>query len=62
MDKAINQLGVDSLMATEIQMLLDTQLGLSVSILELIGDSTIRVLANQSLKSLKLDEQLSMVS
>jgi NADP-dependent 3-hydroxy acid dehydrogenase YdfG/acyl carrier protein/NADPH:quinone reductase-like Zn-dependent oxidoreductase len=51
-DKAINQLGVDSLMATEIQMLLDTQLGLSISILELIGDTTVRSLATQSLKNL----------
>ncbi len=51
-DKSINQLGVDSLMATEIQMLLDTQLGLNISILELIGDTTVRALAMQSLKGL----------
>lgn len=51
-DKAINQLGVDSLMATEIQMLLDSQLGLSISILELIGETTVRSLATQSLKNL----------
>ncbi len=51
-DRKIEQLGVDSLMATEIQMLLDSQLGLSVSVLELIGDATIRSLTGQSLKSL----------
>jgi len=51
-DRAINLLGVDSLMATEIQLLLDSKLGVSVSILELIGDTTIRALANQAAKSL----------
>ncbi len=51
-DRKIEQLGVDSLMATEIQMLLDSQLGLSVSVLELIGDATIRSLSQQSLKTL----------
>ena len=51
-DKAIDSLGVDSLMATEIQMLLDTNLGLSVSILELIGNVTVRTLATQCLKTL----------
>jgi acyl transferase domain-containing protein/NAD(P)-dependent dehydrogenase (short-subunit alcohol dehydrogenase family)/acyl carrier protein len=44
-DRPINQLGVDSLMATEIQSLLDSKLGISISILELIGDTTIRKLA-----------------
>ena len=39
-------------MATEIQMLLDTNLGLSVSILELIGNVTVRTLATQCLKTL----------
>lgn len=56
-DKAIDQLGVDSLMATEIQMLFDTQLGLNVSILELIGEGTVRSLAALSLKKLKQEHQ-----
>jgi acyl carrier protein len=51
-DCSINQLGVDSLMATEIQLLLDTKLGLSISILELIGEATVRNVATQALKSL----------
>ena len=51
-DCSLNQLGVDSLMATEFQMQLDTQLGLNISIMELLGDATIRTLARQSLKSL----------
>ncbi len=59
-DKSIDQLGVDSLMATEIQMLLDTQLGLNISILELIGEGTVRSLAVQSLK--KMDLQLQAVA
>lgn len=53
-DKSINQLGVDSLMATEIQMLLDTKLGLSVSILEIIGDTSVRMIATQCLSNLDL--------
>lgn len=52
LDCSINQLGVDSLMATEIQLLLDTKLGLSISILELIGEATIRSVATQSLRTL----------
>lgn len=53
-DKSINQLGVDSLMATEIQMLLDTKLGLSVSILELIGDTSVRMIASQCIANMQL--------
>ncbi len=52
LDRAINQLGVDSLMATEIQLMLDGKLGLNVSILELIGDTTVRSLAVQSVRTL----------
>ena len=51
-EQSIDRLGVDSLMATEIQMLLDSQLGLNLSIMELLGDATIRSLAKQALKSL----------
>ena len=51
-DRAIDQMGVDSLMATEIQSSLDSQLGVSISILELIGSSTIRSIATQALKTL----------
>ncbi|MDX1928049.1 MAG: SDR family NAD(P)-dependent oxidoreductase, partial [Pirellulaceae bacterium] len=51
-DRAIDQLGVDSLMATEIQSSLDSKLGVSISILELIGNSTIRSVASQALKTL----------
>ena len=51
-DRAIDQLGVDSLMATEIQSTLDAQLGVSISILELIGNSTIRAVAAQAVKTL----------
>ena len=51
-DRAIDQLGVDSLMATEIQSTLDAQLGVSISILELIGNSTIRAVAGSALKTL----------
>lgn len=52
--KPINELGVDSLMATEIQMALETNLGLKVAVLEILGDSTIQSLAKSSLASLGL--------
>ena len=60
LDCSINQLGVDSLMATEIQLLLDTKLGLSISILELIGEATVRSVATQALKTL-MGEQATLV-
>ena len=52
--KPINELGVDSLMATEIQMVLEAKLGLKVAVLEILGDSTIQSLAKSSLGSLGL--------
>lgn len=52
--RPINELGVDSLMATEIQMSLEQTLGLKVAVLELLGDSTIMSLARSSLASLQL--------
>ena len=51
-DRSIDQLGVDSLMATEIQSLFDSKLGVSISILELLGNATVRSVASQSLKTL----------
>ena len=51
-DCAINQFGVDSLMATEVQMLFDSKLGINVSVLQLIGDTTIRELAATSVENL----------
>ncbi len=41
-------------MATEIQMALETKLGLKVAVLEILGDSTIQSLAKSSLASLGL--------
>jgi acyl carrier protein len=52
--KPINELGVDSLMATEIQLALETKLGLKVAVLEILGDSTIQSLAKSSYASLGL--------
>lgn len=50
--RPINELGVDSLVATEIQMTLEQTLGLKVAVLELLGDSNILSLAQSSLASL----------
>ncbi len=56
LDTVVSQLGVDSLMATELQLQIDTQLGLSISIMELLGDTTIRSFARSSLTSLFTEE------
>ncbi|TWT93121.1 type I polyketide synthase [Neorhodopirellula pilleata] len=50
--RPINELGVDSLVATEIQMTLEQSLGLKVAVLELLGDSNIVSLAQTSLMML----------
>lgn len=52
--RPLNELGVDSLMATEIQMTLEQTLGLKVAVLELLGDSTVMSLARSSLASLNI--------
>jgi acyl transferase domain-containing protein/acyl carrier protein len=51
-DRALNQLGIDSLMATEVQLMLDAKLGINVSVLSLISDATIRDVAAQIRKAL----------
>jgi len=53
LDRPVTELGIDSLMATEIQMSFESNLGLSLSVLELIGDVTIRMLATRSLETLE---------
>ena len=55
--RPLESLGVDSLMATEIRMNLDTNLGVSISALELIGSRSISSLAHQCLDQLKIDNQ-----
>ncbi|MGF6596758.1 acyl transferase domain-containing protein/NAD(P)-dependent dehydrogenase (short-subunit alcohol dehydrogenase family)/acyl carrier protein [Paraburkholderia sp. GAS448] len=50
-DRPILDLGVDSLMATEIQLLLDRDLGISVSVLEILDDLTIRGIVARALDS-----------
>lgn len=51
-DCAISQLGIDSLMATDIQMMLDSKLGLNVPVLQLIGETTTREVAVGALGNL----------
>ncbi|MEX3930928.1 type I polyketide synthase [Paraburkholderia phymatum] len=51
-DRPILDLGVDSLMATEIQLVLDRDLGISVSVLEILDDLTIRAIVDKTLVSL----------
>lgn len=52
LDTPVSQLGIDSLMATELQLQIDAKLGLSISIMELLGDVTVRAFARSSLTSL----------
>jgi acyl transferase domain-containing protein/NAD(P)-dependent dehydrogenase (short-subunit alcohol dehydrogenase family)/acyl carrier protein len=55
-DRPILDLGVDSLMATEIQSLLRRDLGIGVSVLEILDDLTIRAIADKTLGHLGLGE------
>ncbi|MFK7996725.1 MAG: SDR family NAD(P)-dependent oxidoreductase [Granulosicoccus sp.] len=54
-DRPINDLGVDSLMATEIQVLMGQNLGISVSVMDLLGGATIRAISDQTLADFELD-------
>lgn len=56
-DRPINELGIDSLMAAEIQVKFETELGMGISVLELIGDITVRSLSGKLLDSLQADLQ-----
>lgn len=58
--KPISEYGVDSLMATEIQLSLEQTMGLKVAVLELLGDSTILSLTRNALQSLPLDSSLAV--
>jgi len=48
-DRPILELGVASLMATEIQLLLSRDLGIGVSVLEILDDLTIRAIVDRAL-------------
>ena len=54
-NRPINELGIDSLMATEIQVLFESQLGVAISVLELLGDVTVRKLSADIIESLQDD-------
>ncbi|MFK8112095.1 MAG: SDR family NAD(P)-dependent oxidoreductase [Rubripirellula sp.] len=56
-DRPINELGIDSLMAAEIQVKFETELGMGISVLELIGDITVRSLSGKMLDSLQAELQ-----
>ncbi|WP_277182759.1 type I polyketide synthase [Caballeronia sp. BR00000012568055] len=58
-DRPILDLGVDSLLATEIQLSLDKNLGISVSVLEILNDLTIRGMAERTLSLFGLDGEES---
>ncbi len=49
LDRPINDLGVDSLMAAEIQLVLERDLGIAVAVMDLLGGATIRLITAQSI-------------
>lgn len=61
-DRPMTALGVDSLMALEIQMVMEMTLGLKVSTLELIGDNTILALAGKFLETTGLAGEVSLAA
>ncbi|MFV0383185.1 SDR family NAD(P)-dependent oxidoreductase [Paracoccus sp. (in: a-proteobacteria)] len=48
-DRALNELGIDSLMAAEIQMQLETSLAIPVTVMDILGAATIRSICDQAL-------------
>ncbi|MEK7285885.1 MAG: SDR family NAD(P)-dependent oxidoreductase [Nitrospirota bacterium] len=54
-------LGIDSLMAAQIRETIHNTLGISVSVLELIGDGTISKLANKSIEKMAFEDMLVAV-
>ena len=55
LDRPINDLGVDSLMAAEIQLVLERDLGISVAVMDLLGGATIRLLTAQAITEFGLN-------
>ncbi|MEM7041255.1 MAG: SDR family NAD(P)-dependent oxidoreductase [Pseudomonadota bacterium] len=55
-DRPINELGVDSLMATEIQLLLEKDLAIRISVMDMLGDASIRSIADRSLAEFGFEE------
>ena len=58
-NRPINELGIDSLMATEIQILFEKNLGISIAVLELLGDTTIRSMASGLVE--KMSEEMLQI-
>ncbi|MBP5125079.1 type I polyketide synthase [Pseudomonas protegens] len=58
-DRPILEFGIDSLMAAEIQVVLKTNLGISISVIEILNNLTIRGMANDALAEMGLSEDLS---
>jgi acyl transferase domain-containing protein/NADP-dependent 3-hydroxy acid dehydrogenase YdfG/acyl carrier protein len=52
-DQPFDSFGVDSLMSTDIQIQLDQKLGVSYSVIELLGSATIAQLANRALPEIR---------
>jgi acyl carrier protein len=50
-DRPLQDIGVDSLMATGIQLALDRDLGINVAVLEILNGATVRAIAGKTLAS-----------
>lgn len=57
-DRPILEFGIDSLMAAEIQVVLKNNLGISVSVIEILNNLTIRGMANDALANMGLSDDL----
>ena len=55
LDRPINDLGVDSLMAAEIQLVLERDLGITVAVMDLLGGATIRLITAQTITEFGLN-------
>ncbi|WP_027814965.1 type I polyketide synthase [Paraburkholderia bannensis] len=58
LDRPILDYGVDSLMATEIQLLMDRDLGVAVSVLEILDGLTVRRIVERTLGSFGWDDSV----
>jgi acyl transferase domain-containing protein/acyl carrier protein len=59
-EQALDSFGVDSLMSTEIQIQLDQKLGVSYSVIELLGSATVAKLADRALAVIRSNADVAV--
>jgi len=58
-DRPINELGVDSLMAAEIQMVLESDLAVQISVMDMLSGATIRSIVERTLADFGFVESIA---